>query len=185
VKPIWKALHKLAIKCVVRLRFYGSLLFELLRQCAFSLMVWFAVVMVMVDFYRGRLQSNAVYFLIDAHSFFNSSAGKPLLGPLLVVAGGVVGLLTTVNNVSGRFFWPGFIIFSLSGLLSLWFLIQVSPPVSDSVIGLLEAYDINQENNQLGAAVSLFLVTLSAWLANRFRLRTKRDDIEETQNGAT
>lgn len=179
MKPIWKAIRKLATECVARLRLYGNLCLDLFRQCAFALIVFLAVIVVLEDFYRGRLESGAVYFLIDAHSFFNSSAGKPLLGPLLVVAGGVVGLLTTVNNVSGRFFWLEFVVFSISGLLLLWFLIQVSPPVSGSVLGLLEIYGISQENNQLGGAVSLCLVTLSAWLANRFRLRTKPNDSKE------
>lgn len=159
-----------------KLKKYSQFSLILLKQCAFSLAVFFAVAILLEDFYQGRIESGAVYFLMDAHSFFNSSSGKSLLGPLLVVAGGVVGLLTTVDNVSGQFFWLEFTIFSVSGLLLLFFLIQLSPPVSGSVHGLLEAYGINQTNNQLSGAVSLCLVTLSAWLANRFRLRTKPDE---------
>lgn len=182
MNPSRNAIRKLAAELVARLLMHGGLSLDLLRQCALAMGTLLAAVVVLEDFYRGRLGTGAVYFLIDAHSFFNSSAGKPLLGPLLVVAGGVVGLLTTVINVSGRFFWLEFSIFSISGLLLLWFLIQLSPPVSASVSGLLEIYRISEENNQLGGAVSLCLVTLSAWLSNRLRLRTRHNAGEESEN---
>ena len=181
MEKIWRVIGNFATVSFAKIRLYGNIVFELFKQCAFALTVLLSVVIILEDFCRGRLESGAVYFLIDAHGFFNSSAGKPLLGPLLVVAGGVVGLLTTIDNLSGRFFWLEFSILSVSGLFLLWFLIQVSPPVvSTSVLGMLEVYGIKQDNNQLGGALSLCLVTLSAWLANRFRLKTMPSEKEES-----
>lgn len=139
---------------------------------SFSALVFGFALLVFEGLYTDRWGLELIYHLTDLQSFFTSDAGKQIVAPLLVILGGVVGWITTLEARSDNVFWISFTFYSLAVATLLLLLIRLSPPVDSAMAAILESYEMSTDDNALKAFLSIVILSLSAWLANRFSKRT-------------
>lgn len=141
-------------------------------RLSFSIIVFVFTIFILEGLYRDAWNLQIVYHISDLQSFFTSDAGKPIVAPILVILGGFVGWITTLESRTDAVFWVSFGFYVAAILVLLWMLVQVSPPINRSMLAILEAYEMSSDDNPLKGTLSIAVVSLSGWLANRFVKRT-------------
>ena len=141
-------------------------------RLSFSIVVFALTILMLEALYRDAWNLQIVYHVSDLQSFFTSDAGKPIVAPILVILGGFIGWITTLESRTGAVFWVSFGFYAAAILVLLWILVQVSPPINRSMSAILEAYDMSSDDNPLKGMLSIAVASLSGWLANRFVKRT-------------
>ena len=77
-------------------------------------------------------------------------------------------------------FWVSFTFYALAVAILLLLLVRVSPPVDSVMAAILDSYEMSADDNALKAMLSLVVLSLSAWLANRFSKRaTSKNDAKD------